>query len=137
MNADLDLVRKKLVVIGNGNVGKTSLLYAFKDNRFCHTYVPTLFEGNTHVIEVDNKRIELLLIDTAGQEEYARSLFVALSPSLILFSSLQTACSRLSEHSSDSDLFRLRFSRQSELCPGEMGSRSEALLPSRADPSHR
>lgn len=72
MNADLDLVRKKLVVIGNGNVGKTSLLYAFKDNRFCHTYVPTLFEGNTHVIEVDNKRIELLLIDTAGQEEYGR-----------------------------------------------------------------
>jgi small GTP-binding protein len=76
MNSDIDLVRKKLVVIGNGNVGKTSLLYAFKDNRFCQDYVPTLFEGNTHLIDVDNKRIELLLIDTAGQEEYARLKFV-------------------------------------------------------------
>jgi small GTP-binding protein len=72
MTSDIDLVRKKLVVVGNGNVGKTSLLYAFKDNRFCQDYVPTLFEGNTHIIDVDNKRIELLLIDTAGQEEYAR-----------------------------------------------------------------
>lgn len=72
MTSDIDLVRKKLVVVGNGNVGKTSLLYAFKDNRFCQDYVPTLFEGNTHIIEVDSKRIELLLIDTAGQEEYAR-----------------------------------------------------------------
>ncbi|CAF1263103.1 unnamed protein product [Didymodactylos carnosus] len=70
MTEDLD--RKKLVVVGNGNVGKTSLLYAFKDDRFCQDYVPTLFEGNTHIIEVDNKHIELLLIDTAGQEEYAR-----------------------------------------------------------------
>ena len=48
MTSDVDLVRKKLVVVGNGNVGKTSLLYAFKDNRFCQDYVPTLFEGNTH-----------------------------------------------------------------------------------------
>ena len=72
MSSDADLVRKKLVVVGNGNVGKTSLLYAFKDNRFCQDYVPTLFEGNTHVIDIENKRIELLLIDTAGQEEYAR-----------------------------------------------------------------
>ncbi|CAM4822012.1 unnamed protein product [Rotaria magnacalcarata] len=72
MTSDIDLVRKKLVVVGNGNVGKTSLLYAFKDNRFCQDYVPTLFEGNTHVIDIDNKRIELLLIDTAGQEEYAK-----------------------------------------------------------------
>ena len=72
VSSDIDLVRKKLVVVGNGNVGKTSLLYAFKDNLFCQNYVPTLFEGNTHVIDVDNKRIELLLIDTAGQEEYAR-----------------------------------------------------------------
>lgn len=72
MNTDYDLIRKKLVVIGNGNVGKTSLLYAFKDNRFCQDYVPTLFEGNTQIIDVDNKHIELLLIDTAGQEEYAR-----------------------------------------------------------------
>ncbi len=72
MSSEVDFVRKKLVVIGNGNVGKTSLLYAFKDNRFCQDYVPTLFEGNTQVIDVDNKRIELLLIDTAGQEEYAR-----------------------------------------------------------------
>ena len=70
MTSDVDLVRKKLVVVGNGNVGKTSLLYAFKDNRFCQDYVPTLFEGNTHIIDVDNKRIELLLIDTAGQEEF-------------------------------------------------------------------
>ena len=72
MTSDIDLVRKKLVVVGNDSVGKTSLLYAFKDNRFCQEYVPTLFESDIHVIEVDNKRTELLLIDTAGQEEYAR-----------------------------------------------------------------
>ena len=49
-----------------------ALLYAFKDNRFWQDYVPTLYEGRTHIINVDNKRIELLLTDTAGQEVCAR-----------------------------------------------------------------
>jgi len=36
--------RRKLVVVGDGACGKTSLLIAFAHDEFPETYVPTVFE---------------------------------------------------------------------------------------------
>ncbi|XP_041354878.1 ras-like GTP-binding protein Rho1 [Gigantopelta aegis] len=66
-------LRKKLVIVGDGECGKTSLLQRFTKGEFNeHGYTPTVFE--TDVIDVyhDDKVVELLLFDTAGQEDYDR-----------------------------------------------------------------
>uniref|UniRef100_B3GUZ9 Uncharacterized protein n=1 Tax=Schistosoma japonicum TaxID=6182 RepID=B3GUZ9_SCHJA len=66
------VTRKKLVVVGDGACGKTCLLTVFSKNEFPVDYVPTIFESFVTEIVVDNKRIELNLWDTAGQEDYDR-----------------------------------------------------------------
>lgn len=61
-------IRKKLVVVGDGACGKTSLLVAYKDDNFTTDYIPTVFENSTATVPVENKTIELSLWDTAGFE---------------------------------------------------------------------
>lgn len=96
--------RRKLVVVGDGNIGKTCLLLSFTKHTFTETYTPTVFEN--HIAEVQlvdrpsnatgstgikrgkpynqgssirrkskaehERRVELALWDTAGQEDYDR-----------------------------------------------------------------
>ncbi|CAF0940881.1 unnamed protein product [Brachionus calyciflorus] len=65
-------VRKKLVIVGDGACGKTCLLYAFCKDEFLDDYEITVFETYVTDIEIDGIKIELVLWDTAGQEEYER-----------------------------------------------------------------
>lgn len=63
----------KIVVVGDGAVGKTCLLISYVQKRFPIDYVPTVFENYvTKIRGPRNKIIELALWDTAGQEEYSR-----------------------------------------------------------------
>lgn len=57
-------IRKKLVIVGDGACGKTSLLIAYKNGEFPQVHVPTLFETFIAKIKIDGKEIELLLWDT-------------------------------------------------------------------------
>ncbi|KAK4472666.1 hypothetical protein MN116_003897 [Schistosoma mekongi] len=66
------VTRKKLVVVGDGACGKTCLLTVFCKGEFPSVYVPTIFESFVSEMVVENKRIELNLWDTAGQEDYDR-----------------------------------------------------------------
>ncbi|KAI8872407.1 hypothetical protein GQ42DRAFT_161355 [Ramicandelaber brevisporus] len=67
-------VSKKLVIVGDGACGKTSLLIVFKGGQFPTNHLPTVFESSVVDVTVGNDRVvELNLWDSAGQEEY-RSL---------------------------------------------------------------
>ncbi|CAH1725861.1 ras-like GTP-binding protein Rho1 [Aphis gossypii] len=65
-------IKKKVVIVGDGESGKTCLLRVFFEDIFPEVYVPTVFDYYTTVIEVDGKKVELDLWDTAGQEDYDR-----------------------------------------------------------------
>ncbi|KAI7299102.1 hypothetical protein KC315_g17765 [Hortaea werneckii] len=64
-------VQRKLVLLGDGACGKTSLLNVFTRGYF-PTVEPTVFENYVHDIFIDNTHVELSLWDTAGQEEFDR-----------------------------------------------------------------
>ena len=65
-------IRRKLVIVGDGACGKTSLLCVFAMGEFPKEYEPTIFENYVAEIRLDGKPVQLALWDTAGQEEYER-----------------------------------------------------------------
>ncbi|KAK3594997.1 hypothetical protein CHS0354_003720 [Potamilus streckersoni] len=62
----------KCVVVGDGGVGKTSLLLSYTTGGIMTDYVPTCFDTYHVAMHVMDEDYTLCIIDTAGQETYDR-----------------------------------------------------------------
>ncbi|KAK5148738.1 Ras GTPase [Oleoguttula sp. CCFEE 6159] len=60
----------KLVVLGDGGVGKTALTIQLCLNHFVETYDPTIEDSYRKQVQIDGLSCMLEVLDTAGQEEY-------------------------------------------------------------------
>lgn len=61
----------KLVVLGNGGVGKSALTIQFIQQYFVTDYDPTIEDSYTKQCLVDGNICKLDVLDTAGQEEFS------------------------------------------------------------------
>ena len=61
----------KLIIVGDSNVGKTSILLQYIEERYSLEHVPTLgVEYNIKMFDYKNYKIKLQIWDTAGQERF-------------------------------------------------------------------
>ncbi|MHA1917545.1 MAG: GTP-binding protein [Candidatus Ranarchaeia archaeon] len=62
----------KVIVIGDGQVGKTSLTFRFSTGSFRQHYLMTIgVEFAVKMIQIDNKQVKLQIWDTGGQERFS------------------------------------------------------------------
>ncbi|CAF0839744.1 unnamed protein product [Adineta ricciae] len=64
-------VTYKLVVVGEGGVGKSALTIQFFQKMFVEDYDPTIEDSYIQHVEVDRQVCVLDVLDTAGQEEFS------------------------------------------------------------------
>lgn len=72
MTSNKKIIERKLIAVGDGGCGKTSLLTVYTTREFPRTYVPTVFETYVQDLTHNGRPVSLALWDTAGQEEYDR-----------------------------------------------------------------
>ncbi len=61
----------KILLLGNSNVGKSSLFLRFVDDIWNDTFVPTIgVDFKIKTLEIDQKKIKMQIWDTAGQERF-------------------------------------------------------------------
>ncbi|KAK7103398.1 rho-related GTP-binding protein RhoQ-like [Littorina saxatilis] len=69
LSGDMEI---KCVVVGDGGVGKTSMLLRYVNDDFLSEYMPTCFDSYSVPLDVGDRQGNLVLVDTAGQETYDR-----------------------------------------------------------------
>ncbi|XP_065073314.1 ras-related protein Rab-1A-like isoform X1 [Ochlerotatus camptorhynchus] len=61
----------KLVLLGNAGVGKTCIFFRLAENKYMENTTATIgADSKTKTIQLDGETIEVLILDTAGQERY-------------------------------------------------------------------
>ena len=61
----------KVLLLGNSDVGKSSLILRYVDQVWSDTFVPTIgVDFKVKTLEIDNKQIKMQIWDTTGQERF-------------------------------------------------------------------
>lgn len=66
-----NLITYKLVVVGDGGVGKSALTIQFFQKMFVEDYDPTIEDSYIQHTDIDGELCILDVLDTAGQEEFS------------------------------------------------------------------
>ncbi|XP_077978495.1 ras-related protein M-Ras-like [Glandiceps talaboti] len=66
-----NLITYKLVVVGDGGVGKSAITIQFFQKMFVPDYDPTIEDSYLQHAEIDGRLCILDVLDTAGQEEFS------------------------------------------------------------------
>lgn len=103
----------KIVIVGDGGCGKTSLLMVYSQGSFPERYAPSVFEKYTANVTVGNKEVTLNLYDTAGQEDYDR-----LRPLSYQNAHLVLICYDVMNPTSFDNVTVKWFPEVSHFCPG-------------------
>ena len=61
----------KIVVLGDGGVGKSCVTIQFTQNHFVREYDPTIENSYRKQVTIGEESFMLDILDTAGQEEYS------------------------------------------------------------------
>ncbi|KAK6169990.1 hypothetical protein SNE40_018491 [Patella caerulea] len=100
---------KRIVIVGDGACGKTSLIKRYLHHDFTpDNYSPTIFEVQTRNIQDEIRPIQLVICDTAGQKEYD-----SLRPSLYFRSDVIVVCFSMDNPNS---LANIRDRWKAEIC---------------------
>ena len=80
----------KVVIIGDGAVGKTSLIKKYTQGAFQEQYIATLgTQFSKYEEEIDGEKVELFLWDIAGQDQFQalrQRFYIGSSGAIIVFS---------------------------------------------------
>ncbi|RWS12449.1 ras-related protein Ral-A-like isoform X2 [Dinothrombium tinctorium] len=61
----------KVIMVGSGGVGKSALTLQFMYDEFVEDYEPTKADSYRKKVLLDNEEVQIDILDTAGQEDYA------------------------------------------------------------------
>lgn len=83
------MIAKKVLLVGNFGVGKTSLIRRFVLNEFSEDYISTIgVRVSTKIIDLSNEQIKLLIWDVAGtndDEKVPKAYFLGASAAMYVF----------------------------------------------------
>lgn len=66
----MDPVRLKVVIVGDGAVGKSALLWVYMHQEFKDEYIPTVVDNYAVTLQLKDRKLNLEVFDTAGQEDF-------------------------------------------------------------------
>ncbi|UAM99753.1 GTP-binding protein [Polaribacter litorisediminis] len=83
------MIAKKVLLVGNFGVGKTSLIRRFVFNEFSEDYISTIgVRVSSKIVRLDGVQIKLLIWDVAGikdDEKVPKAYFLGASAALYVF----------------------------------------------------
>ncbi|WP_435416192.1 Rab family GTPase [Polaribacter aestuariivivens] len=83
------MIAKKVLLVGNFGVGKTSLIRRFVLNQFSEDYISTIgVRVSSKVVAYENQEIKLLIWDvagTSGDEKIPKAYFLGASTAMFVF----------------------------------------------------